>query len=51
MSDDHEDLTSLTESAISQHEMYLSWIAAGFTPEQALDLLKTVLAQVMGGNS
>lgn len=48
MSDDG-DLSSLTEGAVWQHEMYLSWIAAGFTPEQALELLKTMIMQIVRG--
>lgn len=50
--DDSEDpLGSMAEAAISQHEMYLSWIAAGFTPEQALELLKTVVAEILRGST
>lgn len=45
----HEQVGSLAESAISQHEMYLSWLAAGFTPEQSLDLLKVVITEIMRG--
>lgn len=52
LNDDDEtpDLGSLTESAIGQHEMYLSWIEAGFTPSQAMDLLKTVVSEIVRGS-
>lgn len=50
MLNDDEDsapLYSMSESAISQHEMYLSWREAGFTPEQAMELLKTVVTEIV----
>lgn len=50
--DENQDaLGSLSEMAISQHEMYLSWVAAGFTPDQALELLKTVVSQIVRGST
>jgi hypothetical protein len=42
---------SLLAAAIGQHEMYLSWLHAGFTPEQAMELLKTVVSEVVRGAS
>jgi len=30
---------SLDEAAIFQHEMFISWVKAGFTREEALQLL------------
>lgn len=54
LNDDDESqdaLGSLSEMAISQHEMYLSWVAAGFTPDQALELLKTVVSQIVRGST
>lgn len=44
MPDDVPDpLTALQVGALQQHEMFLSWIAAGFTEYQALELLKAVV--------
>ena len=34
---------SITEGAIAQHEVYLLYINAGFTAEQALELLKALI--------
>jgi hypothetical protein len=39
---------NLTELALSLHEFYLSLTNAGFTEEQAMDLLKTTLKQNQG---
>lgn len=44
-----DPMGSMRETAISQHEMYMSWLAAGFTAEQALELLKTVVAEIIRG--
>jgi hypothetical protein len=51
LSDDEgpEFLGSLAEAAVGQHEMYESWVAAGFTPDQAMDLLKVVVAEIIRG--
>lgn len=49
--DSENSMGSMAEAAIGQHEMYLSWVAAGFTPEQALELLKTVVTEILRGNS
>lgn len=38
-----EPMTPLATSAAQQHEMFLAWVAAGFTEPQALGLLKTWL--------
>lgn len=38
-----EPLTQLAENAIQLHEMYLSYVQAGFRDDQAFDLVKTVL--------
>lgn len=32
-----------TEAAVSFHEQYASYVDAGFTEEQAMDLLKTMI--------
>ncbi len=37
----------LGEGVISQRAMYENWVAAGFTPEQALELTKTVILAVL----
>jgi hypothetical protein len=41
---------SLTEAAAGQHEMYLCWLEAGFTEEQAFELLKVVIAEIVRGS-
>lgn len=41
--------SAMAQVSISHHEMYTSWIEAGFTPEQAFELLRTVIVQVLGG--
>jgi len=35
---------SIAESAVAQHEILLSYINAGFTRAEALELLKTLIA-------
>lgn len=42
-----DPLSMVDEGAIVQHELYKSWLAAGFTDEQAMELLKTVITNVM----
>jgi hypothetical protein len=42
-----DPLTLLQEGAVNQHEMYISWVAAGFTEAQALDLLKAVITTLI----
>jgi hypothetical protein len=42
-----ETIASLVEVAISQHEMFVSWVAAGFTEAQALELLKAVVTEIV----
>ena len=46
MSEPEEFLGDLNEGAVAQHEMYLAWVHAGFTEEQALDLVKTVISEI-----
>lgn len=48
--DEQSQLGSMTAGALSQHEMYLSWVVAGFTPEQALELLKVVVTEIVRGS-
>ncbi|MFI7010001.1 hypothetical protein [Streptomyces sp. NPDC050145] len=38
-----DPLTSLAEAAVALHELYESLRAAGFTEEQALDLVKSAM--------
>ncbi len=34
-------------NATQQHEMYMAWVAAGFTEHQALELLKAFLTALV----
>lgn len=48
MSDNNEEgpnnpISALLEAAISMHEMYVSFVAAGFTETQALTLVAQTL--------
>jgi hypothetical protein len=36
-------LTPLAQQAAAHHEAFRAWVDAGFTEEQAMDLLKTVM--------
>lgn len=49
MADEPQDpMTLLAVASAQQHEMYLGWIAAGFSESQALELLKAfITAMVM----
>jgi hypothetical protein len=49
MDEQPEIIASLAEAAISQHEMFTSWVAAGFTEAQALELMKVVVAEILRG--
>lgn len=40
-----EDLNTLAISAIAIHEMFVSLVKAGFTEEQALELVKAMLTR------
>lgn len=44
---ENDPMTLLTEGAIRQHEMYRTWVAAGFTEEQALELLASVITSLI----
>lgn len=46
MSEPEEFLGGMDEGAVAQHEMYLAWVQAGFTPDQALELVKAVISEV-----
>lgn len=47
MSQPEDPMTELQAGAVNQHEMYLSWIEAGFTEDQAMDLLKAVIVSLI----
>ena len=47
MSDPEEFMSEMNEGAIAQHEMYQAWVDAGFTPDQALDLVKTIITEML----
>lgn len=49
MDEEPEVFASLSEAAIGQHEMYMSWVNAGFTETQALALLKVVISEMVRG--
>lgn len=40
MNDQPDPFRQLLQSAIATHEIYTSYVEAGFTPDQALELLK-----------
>lgn len=42
-------LTELAAAAVQQHELYRSWVDAGFTEQQAMMLLVTTLTALLGG--
>ena len=42
-----DPLTPMGEGASQQHELFMAWVAAGFTEAQALELLKVVIAEGM----
>jgi hypothetical protein len=42
-------LTELAAAAVQQHELYRAWVDAGFTEEQAMQLLVAVLLGSIGG--
>lgn len=49
MSEPEDPFSELSQATVSQHEMYLSWVDAGFTPAQAMELLKVVVAEIIRG--
>lgn len=44
-------LTELAAAAVQQHELYRSWVDAGFTEEQALQLLAGIIMVSIGGGA
>lgn len=43
-----DPITQLAGAAVALHELYASFIRAGFTAEQALELVKAVLTKPHG---
>ncbi|MBM9509966.1 hypothetical protein [Actinacidiphila acididurans] len=43
-----EPLTSLAAEAVMHHEIYDSYVRAGFSEPQALELLKTIIVTIIG---
>lgn len=46
---ENEHITIMT-AAISLHEMFISMVTAGFTEEQALELVKVMVTRTKGEN-
>ena len=42
-----EFMSEMNEGAIAQHELYEAWVQAGFTPDQALDLVKAIVVEMV----
>ncbi len=42
-----DPFTAQNEGAVVQHELFKAWVAAGFTDEQALELLKAVVTAMI----
>jgi len=49
MPEPEDPITQLAAAAAQVHELYISYIEAGFTEAQAFDLIKTILAAGAGG--
>ncbi|WP_199546573.1 hypothetical protein [Streptomyces sp. N35] len=50
MSEPQDPITGLVADAVQVHEIYLAYVQAGFTEQQALEL-KTFLVACLGGRS
>lgn len=44
-----DPMGDLSQVAIAQHEMYTAWVDAGFTADQAMDLVKVMLMRMLCG--
>ncbi len=51
MNEPFEPLTDLAVAAAHQHELFLAWVDAGFTPDQAMDLLVAVVVELFRGSN
>jgi hypothetical protein len=49
MTDPTPPLTELAAAAVQQHELFRSWVDAGFTEDQAMQLLVAILIRGVGG--
>lgn len=47
MNEPEEFMSEMNEGAIAQHELYEAWVQAGFTPDQALDLVKAIVVEMV----
>lgn len=43
------DMTALMESAVTLHEMFTAYVQAGFTPEEALQIIIGIMAAGIKG--
>lgn len=52
MTDKHGpgDPFSMAESAVAMHEIYISFIDAGFTEDQAMEIVKTMIVEGVRGS-
>jgi hypothetical protein len=51
MTDPEDPITQLAQAAVGLHELYTSFIAAGFTDQQSLYLVGQALTASIGGSS
>lgn len=51
MTNPEDPMTPLAQSASQMHELYLQYVAAGFTEAQALELVKAVIIGSLGGKA
>lgn len=49
MPEPEDPITQLAAAAVQLHELYNSYVAAGFTEAQAFDLVKAILTASVGG--
>lgn len=50
MTEPEDPFDGIAGATVSQHEMYVSWVEAGFTPAQAMELVKVVIAEIVRGS-
>ncbi|MFI7890861.1 hypothetical protein ACIFUY_06310 [Streptomyces sp. CACIS-1.16CA] len=46
-----DPMTELAAAAVQLHEMHQAYVAAGFTEQQALELVKAVIVANVGGGT
>ncbi|MFF8299571.1 hypothetical protein ACF07M_29985 [Streptomyces globisporus] len=49
MTDPEDPITELAAAAVQLHEAFNAYLEAGFTEQQAFELVKTILAASTGG--